>query len=188
MVAMKSRDDAFMAEPKPEGLAANRKRGKWQQDVFVSTKSWHNIFFTNPCAYAMFAHSWQVLLLSFYTTRICQITQILWCLAPFSTYHLMPREKSISIASFFADGRNWTQATCAASEYTAHYSIASQHNILGPVGAQFQHCPPASKQNQVRTFESAAPRVPKCSPNQALSWPNVDQFLIFKWKLVSVGY
>ena len=69
MVAMKSRDDAFMAEPKPEGLAANRKRGKWQQDVCVSTKSWPNIFLpVLALALCSPIMAWLVLLFSIYTT------------------------------------------------------------------------------------------------------------------------
>ena len=62
--------------------------------------------------------------------------QILSCLAPFSTYHLMPREKSKLIDSCFGDGGN---QTWAAIEYSIHHSIASQQLPMGVV-APVQDC------------------------------------------------
>ena len=57
-----------------------------------------------------------------YWMEMLDHADLLW-LAPFATYHLMPREKSIWIASCFADGGNRTQAACAASKCVIDYSI-----------------------------------------------------------------
>ena len=49
------------------------------------------------------------------------------CLAPFLSYHLMPRGRKnhLNMATFvYADGGNQTQAASAASERGIHYTIA----------------------------------------------------------------
>ena len=57
-----------------------------------------------------------------YWMEMLDHADLLW-LAPFATYHLMLREKSIWIASCFADGGNRTQAACTATKCVIDYSI-----------------------------------------------------------------
>ena len=94
MVAMKSRGGAFMAEPKPEGLAANRKRGN---RMFLSAQRVGTTFFLPILALTLCSPidgMATIIIINLYYMEMLDHANLL-CWAPFSTYHLMPREKSI---------------------------------------------------------------------------------------------
>ena len=93
MAAMKSRDGDFKAEPKPEGLAANRKR---RNKTFLSAQRVEPIFL--PILALTLCSPIDgmatIIIINLYYMEMLDHANLL-CWAPFSTYHLMPREKSI---------------------------------------------------------------------------------------------